>query len=149
MWYNYGFMTPIDSYFFPLSLGTKGEQNYTLTQTLLLCWFLCFPKWIIFVVPPQSLKEIEDMICRNIVIVAVRPPRGHASYWYSLLKPKTVSGDPWETQNHNKEWETNWWNQRCPRPVNSFACSCHFSFYYTLVLQVDGGKKNLVLFQCV
>lgn len=32
-------MTPIDSYFFPLSLRHKkmGEQNHTLTQTLLLC----------------------------------------------------------------------------------------------------------------
>lgn len=94
MWYNYGFMKYLKSRQLILTClwayCTKREQNYTLTKTLLLCWFSCFPKWIIFVVPLQSLKEIEDLIRRNIVMVAGKHPRGHAGYWYSLLKPETL-----------------------------------------------------------
>lgn len=108
---------------------------------LLLCWFSCFPKWIIFVVPLQSLKETEDLIRRKIVMVAGKHPRGHAGYWYSLLKPKTL----WRSMRNTESQQTGKQIDRIRdgcRHVNSFSRCCHFSLGYTLVLQIDRGKKS-------
>lgn len=90
----------------------KGSKIIPLLRHYCFVDFYVSPKWIIFVVLLQLLKEIEDLIHRNTVIVAGKHILEGMQAIDILSSSRQLSGDPWETQNHNKDWKTNGWNQR-------------------------------------
>lgn len=100
------------SYILPLSFSHKKEAKLCPYLDIIALLIFMSPKWIIFVVLLWLLKEIEDLIRRNTVIVAGKHILEGMQAIDILSSSRKLSGDPGGKQNRNKDWKTNGWNQR-------------------------------------
>lgn len=146
--WTYG--TPRETYqlilLFAFELTAQDGSKLYPSQTLLLCWFSCFPKWIIFCCSTTAIKRskisksVETLwLSQGSLLEDIRAIDILSS------KLKMVSGDPWGglriTTKTGKQIDGI--RDGC-RPVNSFSRCCPFQL--KLYFSFANWWEKIVLF---